>query len=182
MFFFNFWQHAKHVSTCTAVVIAMARTIRILHVKFAERISGGVMLTELESIESKCHYRVYKKVYSWKILAKLTRLARTFSYSNKLTPSGTSSTEIIPNYIVLWVANVLLKVTLKTACAQKWVTKHDVWINWAKIWSMLYKLSKAKRERDKRKSSKKWIFRCFPNPKISLRGCKLILCMLGFMH
>ena len=36
-----------------------------------------------------------------------------------LTHSGTSSTKIISNYIVLKVGNVLLTGTLKTACAQK---------------------------------------------------------------
>ena len=59
-----------------------------------------------------------------------------------LTPSGTSSSKLISNYIVLLVGNVLLKSTLNTACAQKWVTKHDIWIDCIKIWSMLYKLSK----------------------------------------
>ena len=37
---------------------------------------------------------------------------------------------------------MLLTGTLKTACAQKWVTKHDVWITWVEIWSMLHELSK----------------------------------------
>ena len=51
------------------------------------------------------HYRVYqKKVFSWKILAKLTRaeIWRKLSVSGtRLTHSGTSSTKIISNYIVL---------------------------------------------------------------------------------
>ena len=88
---------------------------------------------------------VSKKIYSWKILPKLTSASiwRKLSVSRiRLTHSGTSRTKIISNYIVLWVGNVLLTGTLKTACAQKWVTKHDVSITWVEIWRMLYKLSK----------------------------------------
>ena len=83
---------------------------------------------------------VSKKVYSWKILAKLTSAQNWQKLSVSpisFTPSGTSSTKIISNYIVLWVGNVLLKGTFKRAWAQKWVT-----LTWIKIWSMLYQLSK----------------------------------------
>ena len=68
--------------------------------------------------------RVYKKKglqlenthYNY---SECVKLAKALSYSNKLTPSGTSSTKIISNYIVLSVGNMSLKGTVKTVCAQK---------------------------------------------------------------
>ena len=82
---------------------------------------------------------IIKKVYSWKILAKLTTPI-------SLTHSCTYSIKINSNYIVLWVGNVLLKDTLKTAWARY---ARGLIITGANIhiivlysfWSMLYKLS-----------------------------------------
>ena len=74
------------------------------------------ILTQLEWVFKK------KIVCSWKIFAKLTRARnwRKLSVSRRiLTPAGTPRTNIIYNYILLWVVNMFLKGTCKLAYAQK---------------------------------------------------------------
>ena len=114
-------------------------------------------------------------------------MAEIFSYAIKvLTSAGTSSTEIIQNSIFFWVGTLLLKGTLKTACAQKQVTKHDIWIigpKYGVCCTRYQSFRKFGAGHSKRESSKNWILRCFPKPNtISLRDYELILCMLEFLH
>ena len=82
---------------------------------------------------------------------------------------------------------MLLKVTLKVACALKYKSLDTIFeligSKYIVCCTRYQSFRKFAAGQGKRGSSKNWILRWFPKPNtISLRDYQLILCMVEFLH